>query len=232
MKDRSRHHNCSGEVLIEMRQAFLCSRLACERLLGSPPRLVPNAAGTPVPRSPSDGLSAASQLPKPSEGQTAERSQDEAAPVPPAPPAEAHRELAAFCVTKGYVLRFDGFESLPSGFRCVFRVEFRRNGQVVSEARSDNAFAACWCTREYPGQHTDVPCRGVTIEPLGMAPTSPKVSDDSLRTTPQPGGAAPLVHIGHRRSFPALSRSAMQETSMAFPATHRQGRNSQAGRPT
>lgn len=121
------------QVLIEMRRAFLCSRLECERLLGSPSRLVPNAAGTPVPRSTSDRLSSASQLPKPSEGQTAERGQDEAAPVLQAPPAEAHRELAAFCVTKGYVLRFDGFESLPSGFRCVFRVEFRRNGQVVSE---------------------------------------------------------------------------------------------------
>lgn len=75
---------------------------------------------------------------------------------------QVHRELAALCVSKGYVLRFDGcaivvsesllntchvgpcranwtcqvvsssrvmvrfdrFESLPSGFRCVFRVEF------------------------------------------------------------------------------------------------------------
>ena len=56
---------------------------------------------------------------------------------------EAHRELAALCVSSGYILRFDGcldssvfcwqnltqtsnghwrrFESLPSGFRCVFR---------------------------------------------------------------------------------------------------------------
>eukprot|EP00434_Breviolum_minutum_P045318 symbB.v1.2.040602.t1/scaffold7367.1/size13137/1 len=66
--------------------------------------------------------------------QTASKTDEQSGAQPHAPPPpEAHRELAALCVSKGYVLRFDGFESLPSGFRCVFRVEFRRNGQAVSE---------------------------------------------------------------------------------------------------
>lgn len=120
------------EVLLEMRRAFLCSRLDCERLVG--------AAATPRPMSSGTiGLNVARPFVPSGAGAKVERRGEEA----PAPPSEAHRELAALCVSKGYVLRFDGFESLPSGFRCVFRVEFRRNGQAVSEVfRSKRVHAA------------------------------------------------------------------------------------------
>lgn len=124
------------EVLLEMRRAFLCSCLDCERLVG--------AAATPRPMSSGTiGLNVARTFVPSGAGPKVERSEeDEAQPQPP-PPPEAHRELAALCVSKGYVLRFDGFESLPSGFRCVFRVEFRRNGQAVSQVfRSKRVHAA------------------------------------------------------------------------------------------
>lgn len=98
------------QALVEMRRAFLTPRLDCERLLGAPApaRPLAFAAGAPAP---------------PPE-----------APGPEAPAApEAHRELAALCVAQGYVLRFEGVEALPSGFKCVFRVEFRHQGRAVAE---------------------------------------------------------------------------------------------------
>ncbi|CAK9016585.1 unnamed protein product, partial [Durusdinium trenchii] len=110
-----------------MRRVFMCPRLECERLLGAAAlsRPVAGTIGSPVARSPFVAVQDAKS--------EREASKDEVEPAQPPPPPEAHRELAALCVSSGYILRFDGFESLPSGFRCVFRVEFRQNGQAVSK---------------------------------------------------------------------------------------------------
>jgi len=133
----------SRQVLVEMRKAFLCERLQCERLLGASAQsraagtLFSSGASLPSPASSAPALvdaatSTASSRQLSGAASSAPRRQVNQ--TEPPPPAEAHRELAAMCVANGYVLRFDGFESMPSGFRCVFRVEFRHGGQTFSEA--------------------------------------------------------------------------------------------------
>ncbi|CAJ1392994.1 unnamed protein product [Effrenium voratum] len=123
--------NKDKEVLLEMRRVFLCSRLECERLLGASVVSRPLSTGLvgTVARSlegTDDGRQDAQGLSAQGPSGPSQDNMKVLAPVPapkaPSPP-EAHRQLAALCVSQGYVLRFDGFESLPSGFRCVFRVQ-------------------------------------------------------------------------------------------------------------
>eukprot|EP00933_Yihiella_yeosuensis_P054599 TRINITY_DN53097_c0_g1_i1.p1 TRINITY_DN53097_c0_g1~~TRINITY_DN53097_c0_g1_i1.p1 ORF type:complete len:393 (+),score=69.89 TRINITY_DN53097_c0_g1_i1:60-1238(+) len=146
----------SRQVLVEMRKAFLCNRLECERLLGAAAASrSPLSAGIASshfsgalanPAATAAASSATTAAPSWAESslkQPTPRREVPTSGVAPPPPAEAHQELAALCVKNGYVLRFDGFESMPSGFRCVFRVEFRQNGQSISEAfRSKRIHAA------------------------------------------------------------------------------------------
>lgn len=123
------------EVLLAMRRIYGVERLPCERSLGVAMHFRPQESGLDLKGGPpstllQDGAATggdARRGPRSSESVSVQASQ-------PAPAAEAHRTLAALCVERGYVLRFDGFESAPSGFRCVFRVEYRHKGRSTVEA--------------------------------------------------------------------------------------------------
>eukprot|EP00927_Polykrikos_kofoidii_P045387 TRINITY_DN39353_c0_g1_i1.p1 TRINITY_DN39353_c0_g1~~TRINITY_DN39353_c0_g1_i1.p1 ORF type:complete len:412 (-),score=61.39 TRINITY_DN39353_c0_g1_i1:309-1544(-) len=114
----------SRQVLLAIRGAHGLQRLDCERLLCSTvgtPRPLEGAlpAGTTVVGVPSAIQQSASV------------------------DVEAHQVLAALCVERGFVLRFDGFESVNGGYRCVFRVEFKHMGRSASEAfRSKRAHSS------------------------------------------------------------------------------------------
>lgn len=123
----------SREVLVAMRRSYSVQRLDCERLLGA----TAGPSGGLGPR-----LGAADGAPAVSGGLHAGVGDCAASADPPrasqadaAPTVreEAHQKLAALCVLQGYVLRFDGFESAPNGFRCVFKVEHRRGGRAIIE---------------------------------------------------------------------------------------------------
>lgn len=119
----------SRQVLLAIRKSFLVEKLDCERLIGS-------AAGTPEPQT-EKASSTRCQSEEPFaacvDAAQANSSVLEASPAQ-APPVEPHQKLAALCMSRGYLLRFAGFESAPGGFRCVFEVEYRHHGRSVAES--------------------------------------------------------------------------------------------------
>lgn len=125
------------EVLLAMRRTYGVERLPCERSLGV-------GRATFRPQDEELNLRGAAPSTLVHDGHEHEEAEHRAqkegpgraipSPRQPVASTEAHQNLAALCVERGYVLRFDGFESAPSGFRCVFRVEYRHRGRSVVEA--------------------------------------------------------------------------------------------------
>merc|ERR1712048_1380419 len=116
----------SRQVLLAIRELYGVQRLQCERLLSAEAGATPPS---PKELKPSESLLSSFG------GQSTTATQSRTAnPSSTPPPAEAHKNLAALCIERGYVLRFDGFEAALGGYRCVFRVEYRHNGKLVAEA--------------------------------------------------------------------------------------------------
>mmetsp|Transcript_30027 Transcript_30027/g.84322 ORF Transcript_30027/g.84322 Transcript_30027/m.84322 type:complete len:386 (-) Transcript_30027:70-1227(-) len=129
----------SRQVLLAMRRAYGTDRLECERLLSGAvsPALSPGFAFPASSTLPAATAGAAALGAWAASSGKASASHSPAWPpkVPaPAPRDEAHQKLVAVCVSQGFVLRFDGFESAPNGFRCVFSIEIRRQGRLIVEA--------------------------------------------------------------------------------------------------
>lgn len=127
----------SRQVLLAMRSAYSCARLDCERVLtGS--RGILRGGSAPGEGLPAVGASAEASLGESAartvDGQAGAVSQNgpgrgNGAAAPQPATNKAHQRLVAACVSGGHVLRFDGFESSPGGFRCVFSVEVRKKGR-------------------------------------------------------------------------------------------------------
>merc|ERR1712150_202557 len=116
----------SRQVLVAMRANYGVARLDCERLLGA--NTMPSTVlGLRLPQKDTAKLADA----PPAERASTEQSNSSAEQTPS---LEAHQTLAALCVERGYVLRFDGFEAAAGGYRCIFRVEWRQQGRMVAEA--------------------------------------------------------------------------------------------------
>jgi len=118
------------QVLVAARRTFAAERLDCERVLGT-------AAGTPRPQPTAEasGLNSPRRVAPATAvaAAPAARAPTATPTLAQAPPPEAHQALAGLCIARGHGLRFEGFESAPGGFRCVFRVEFRHRGRLASE---------------------------------------------------------------------------------------------------
>merc|ERR1712190_338462 len=109
----------SRQVLLAIRAAYQVDKLDCERLLNS-------SVGTVKPFDIAQGLRLPTEAPASSVvPQRALQAKGNSEPCQSNATVEPHQSLAALCISRGYILRFDGFESAPGGFRCVFRVEYR-----------------------------------------------------------------------------------------------------------
>lgn len=138
----------SRQVLVSMRETYLTERLLCEKLIGTrgPPRVgnISDSSFVAGADTPSGGVArlngGSMAMPAPEPDQERSPSGGTTVPTDPlassqyAQTADAHRSLAALCIERGYILRFDGFESAPGGYRCVFCVEYRHKGHNVAEA--------------------------------------------------------------------------------------------------
>jgi len=130
------------QVLLAMRRAYSTEQLMCERLLSSEAKPVPFKPHVPDP-----AAAALRRLQSGGSSHVAIANKPRTSVLPNASSGtreqEPHQKLAALCISQGYVLRFDGFESAPDGFRCVFKVEHRRQGRpVVQIFRSKRVHSA------------------------------------------------------------------------------------------
>lgn len=128
----------SRQVLLAMRQAYAAERLEGERLLPGPTLgLARLQVSEPPTQAASKNEGARGDKPQSSSASFTppekQEEEEEAVQGTRSSRRDAQQRLMTLCIERGLMLRFDGFESAPGGFRCGFKVEFGDRGRRVTE---------------------------------------------------------------------------------------------------